>query len=189
MLAVAGSVSALMGVIRSLSSNYSMFLVFEFLDMAVGSTLFPTAFLLAIELVGPKRRVAAATIITIFYALGEAFLGFLASQVQHWRWLLRVLYAPAVLQILFVDLAGERPLAAESGCRGEGVQCAATGSADQPAPAAGGAVERSLDQQSTEAQPGQREPVSNNASRSILLAADSKLLPLLVHAHADRPGS
>ncbi|EDX11464.1 GD15012 [Drosophila simulans] len=107
MLAVAGSLSALMGVIRSLSSNYSMFLVFEFLDMAVGSTLFPTAFLLAIELVGPKRRVAAATIITIFYALGEAFLGFLASQVQHWRWLLRVLYAPAVLQILFLWILPE----------------------------------------------------------------------------------
>uniref|UniRef100_A0A6P4FLF3 Organic cation transporter protein-like n=1 Tax=Drosophila rhopaloa TaxID=1041015 RepID=A0A6P4FLF3_DRORH len=107
MLAVAGSLSALMGVIRSLSSNYPMFLVFEFLDMAVGSTLFPTAFLLAIELVGPKRRVAAATIITIFYALGEAFLGFLASQVQHWRWLLRVLYAPAVLQILFLWILPE----------------------------------------------------------------------------------
>ncbi|KAH8354067.1 hypothetical protein KR084_003795 [Drosophila pseudotakahashii] len=107
MLAVAGSLSALMGVIRSLSSSYSMFMVFEFLDMAVGSTLFPTAFLLAIELVGPKRRVAAATIITIFYALGEAFLGFLASQVQHWRWLLRVLYAPAVLQILFLWILPE----------------------------------------------------------------------------------
>ncbi|XP_034657467.1 organic cation transporter protein [Drosophila subobscura] len=102
MLAIAGALSALMGVIRSLSTNYYMFLSFEFLDMAVGSTLFPTAFLLAIELVGPKRRVAAATIITIFYSLGEAFLGFLASQVQHWRWLLRVLYAPAVLQILFL---------------------------------------------------------------------------------------
>ncbi|XP_017013613.2 organic cation transporter protein-like [Drosophila takahashii] len=107
MLAVAGSLSALMGVIRSLSSSYSMFMVFEFLDMAVGSTLFPTAFLLAIELVGPKRRVAAATIITIFYALGEAFLGFLASQVQHWRWLLRVLYVPAVLQILFLWILPE----------------------------------------------------------------------------------
>ncbi|XP_017122857.2 organic cation transporter protein isoform X1 [Drosophila elegans] len=107
MLAVAGSLSALMGVIRSLSSNYPMFLAFEFLDMAVGSTLFPTAFLLAIELVGPKRRVAAATIITIFYALGEAFLGFLASQVQHWRWLLRVLYAPAILQILFLWILPE----------------------------------------------------------------------------------
>lgn len=107
MLAYAGTLSAIMGVIRSLSSNYYMFLVFEFLDMAVGSTLFPTAFLLAIELVGPKRRVAAATIITIAYALGEAFLGFLASQVQNWRWLLRVLYAPAVLQVLFLWILPE----------------------------------------------------------------------------------
>ncbi|KAH8307302.1 hypothetical protein KR044_009704, partial [Drosophila immigrans] len=107
MLAFAGALSALMGIIRSLSSNFYMFLVFEFLDMAVGSTLFPTAFLLAIELVGPKRRVAAATIITIFYALGEAFLGFLASQVQNWRWLLRVLYAPAILQILFLWILPE----------------------------------------------------------------------------------
>ncbi|KAH8372352.1 hypothetical protein KR093_011190, partial [Drosophila rubida] len=107
MLAFAGALSALMGIVRSLSSNYYMFMVFEFLDMAVGSTLFPTAFLLAIELVGPKRRVAAATIITIFYALGEALLGFLASQVQNWRWLLRVLYAPAILQILFLWILPE----------------------------------------------------------------------------------
>ncbi|ALC44949.1 CG7458, partial [Drosophila busckii] len=107
MLAVAGALSALMGLLRSVSSNYVMFLCFEFLDMAVGSTLFPTAFLLAIELVGPKRRVAAATIITIFYALGEAFLGILASQVQNWRWLLRILYAPAILQILFLWILPE----------------------------------------------------------------------------------
>ncbi|EDW79038.2 uncharacterized protein Dwil_GK10651 [Drosophila willistoni] len=107
MLAIGGALSALMGVIRSLSTNYYMFLSFEFLDMAVGSTLFPTAFLLAIELVGPKRRVAAATIITIFYSLGEAFLGFLASQLQHWRWLLRALYAPAILQLLFLWILPE----------------------------------------------------------------------------------
>lgn len=107
MLAIAGALSAVMGVIRSLSSNYYMFLCFEFLDMAVGSTLFPTAFLLAIELVGPKRRVAAATIITIFYAIGEACLGILASQLQNWRWLLRVLYAPAILQVLFLWILPE----------------------------------------------------------------------------------
>ncbi|XP_023170597.2 organic cation transporter protein [Drosophila hydei] len=107
MLAIAGGLSALMGVIRSLSTNYAMFLCFEFLDMAVGSTLFPTAFLLAIELVGPKRRVAAATIITIFYSIGEALLGVLASQVQNWRWLLRVLYLPAILHVLFLWILPE----------------------------------------------------------------------------------
>ncbi|XP_059216864.1 organic cation transporter protein isoform X2 [Stomoxys calcitrans] len=80
-LALAGFLSSIMGIIRSFSVNYYMFLSFELLDMVVGSTLFPTAFLLAIELVGPKRRVAAATIITIFYSLGEALL-------ESVRWLL-----------------------------------------------------------------------------------------------------
>ncbi|XP_017484751.1 PREDICTED: organic cation transporter protein [Rhagoletis zephyria] len=107
MLAVGGFLSAIMGLLRSISSSYYMFIVFEFVDMAVGSTLFPTAFLLAIELVGPKRRVAAATIITIFYSLGEALLGVLAQQFQNWRNLLRVLYAPAILQILFLFILPE----------------------------------------------------------------------------------
>ncbi|XP_054734015.1 organic cation transporter protein [Anastrepha obliqua] len=107
MLAVGGFLSAVMGIIRSVSSNYYMFIVFEFIDMAVGSTLFPTAFLLAIELVGPKRRVAAATIITIFYSLGEALLGVLAQQFQNWRNLLRILYTPALLQILFLFILPE----------------------------------------------------------------------------------
>ncbi|XP_004522362.1 organic cation transporter protein isoform X2 [Ceratitis capitata] len=107
MLAVGGFLSAIMGILRSISTNYYMFIVFEFIDMAVGSTLFPTAFLLAIELVGPKRRVAAATIITIFYSLGEAFLGVLAQQFQNWRYLLRVLYTPALLQILFLFILPE----------------------------------------------------------------------------------
>lgn len=107
MLAVGGFLSAIMGILRSISTNYYMFIAFEFIDMAVGSTLFPTAFLLAIELVGPKRRVAAATIITIFYSLGEALLGVLAQQFQNWRNLLRVLYTPALLQILFLFILPE----------------------------------------------------------------------------------
>ncbi|XP_075161611.1 organic cation transporter protein [Haematobia irritans] len=107
MLAYAGFLSSIMGIIRSFSQNYYMFLSFELLDMVVGSTLFPTAFLLAIELVGPQKRVAAATIITIFYSLGEALLGVLAGQFQNWRVLLRVLYIPAALQIFFMFLLPE----------------------------------------------------------------------------------
>lgn len=107
MLAVAGFLSSIMGIIRSFSSNYYMFLAFEILDMVVGSTLFPTSFLLAIELVGPKRRVAAATIITIFYSFGESLLGVLAQEFQNWRILLRVLYIPAALHIFLLVLLPE----------------------------------------------------------------------------------
>uniref|UniRef100_A0A1A9WE24 Major facilitator superfamily (MFS) profile domain-containing protein n=1 Tax=Glossina brevipalpis TaxID=37001 RepID=A0A1A9WE24_9MUSC len=107
MLAIGGFVSSFMGLIRSFTTNYYMFLSFELLDMVAASTTYPTAFLLAIELVGPKRRVAAATIITIFYPLGEALLGILAEQFQNWRTLLRVLYLPAILQIFLLILLPE----------------------------------------------------------------------------------
>uniref|UniRef100_A0A1A9UJJ4 Major facilitator superfamily (MFS) profile domain-containing protein n=1 Tax=Glossina austeni TaxID=7395 RepID=A0A1A9UJJ4_GLOAU len=107
MLAIGGFLSSIMGLIKSFATNYSMFLTFETFDMIVGSTLYPTAFLLAIELVGPKRRVAAATIITMFYPLGEALLGVFAKQFQNWRILLRVLYAPAILHIFLLTLLPE----------------------------------------------------------------------------------
>ncbi|XP_067647016.1 organic cation/carnitine transporter 2-like [Eurosta solidaginis] len=106
-LAVCGFLSAIMGLLRSISSSYYMFITFEFLDLAVGATLYQTAFLLAIELVGLKRRVAATTIITVFYPLGEVLLAALAQKFQNWRHLLRVLYTPALLHIVFLLILPE----------------------------------------------------------------------------------
>ncbi|KAH8307305.1 hypothetical protein KR044_009705, partial [Drosophila immigrans] len=101
-LVVTGVLSALCGLARSYAPEYYSFLSFEFLDMAVGSTLFPTAFLLAIELVGPKHRVVAATFISLTYGLAEAGMGYLASYILDWRVLLRLLYTPALLHLVFI---------------------------------------------------------------------------------------
>ncbi|XP_034481942.1 organic cation transporter 1-like isoform X2 [Drosophila innubila] len=101
-LVVTGVLSALCGLARSYAPDYYSFLSFEFLDMAVGSTLFPTAFLLAIELVGPKHRVVAAMVISLTYGLAEAAMGYLASYIMDWRVLLRVLYTPALLHLIFI---------------------------------------------------------------------------------------
>ncbi|KAH8372349.1 hypothetical protein KR093_011191, partial [Drosophila rubida] len=101
-LVVTGLLSALCGLARSYAPDYYTFLSFEFLDMAVGSTLFPTAFLLAIELVGPKHRVVAATFISLTYGLAEAGMGYLASYILDWRVLLRLLYTPALLHLIFI---------------------------------------------------------------------------------------
>ncbi|XP_068142379.1 organic cation transporter protein-like [Drosophila tropicalis] len=106
-LVVTGVLSAFAGLARSHAPNYYSFLCLEFLDMAVGSTLFPTAFLMAIELVGPKHRVVAATVISLTYGLAEAGLGYLASYIRDWRILLRVLYTPALLHLLFICLLPE----------------------------------------------------------------------------------
>lgn len=101
-LIVTGVLSALSGLARSFAFDYYSFVFFEFLDMAVGSTLYPTAFLLAIELVGPKHRVVAAIGISLTYGLAESGMGLLASYLLDWRAFLRVLYAPALLHLLFI---------------------------------------------------------------------------------------
>lgn len=106
-LIVAGVLSAFAGLARSHAPEYYSFLSLEFLDMAVGSTLFPTAFLLAIELVGPKRRVIAATAISLTYGLAEASMGYLADYLRDWRVFLRALYAPALLHLIFICLLPE----------------------------------------------------------------------------------
>ncbi|XP_034109590.1 solute carrier family 22 member 7-like [Drosophila albomicans] len=101
-LVITGVLSALCGLARSYAPDYYTFLSFEFLDMAVGSTLYPTAFLLAIEFVGPKHRVVAATFISSTYGLAEAGMGYLAGYILDWRVLLRLLYTPALLHLIFI---------------------------------------------------------------------------------------
>ncbi|KAI8037786.1 hypothetical protein M5D96_009287 [Drosophila gunungcola] len=107
LLVAAGVLSSFAGLARSTAPEYYSFLSLEFLDMAVGSTLFPTAFLLAVELVGPQHRVVAATMISLTYGLAEALMGYLADFLRDWRVLLRVLYAPALLHLTFVCLLPE----------------------------------------------------------------------------------
>nr|XP_016927011.2 organic cation transporter 1-like [Drosophila suzukii] len=106
-LVTAGILSSFAGLARSHAPEYYSFLSLEFLDMAVGSTLFPTAFLLAVELVGPKHRVVAATAISLTYGLAEAFMGYLANYLRDWRVFLRVLYTPALLHLTFICLLPE----------------------------------------------------------------------------------
>jgi len=80
-------------------------------------------------------------------------------------------------------------VAAEPGRRGEGRQRPAAGRTDQQAIVARGAGGGAVGLQPTEAQPGQREPVPDHEGRALLFPADRQLLPLLVHPHADRPGT
>ncbi|XP_055855557.1 solute carrier family 22 member 3-like [Episyrphus balteatus] len=107
MLAVGGFLSALMGILRSFSTNYYMFLTFEFLDNLCGSTLYATVFILALELVGPKVRVPACSLITIFYAIGEVLLAVVAKYFPNWRTILQILYIPALGHIAFLWILPE----------------------------------------------------------------------------------
>lgn len=107
MLAVGGFLSGIMGIIRSFSLNYYMFLAFEFLDNVCGGTLYATVFILGLELVGPRVRVVACSLITIFYAIGEVLLAVVAKYYPNWRLILRIFYIPALGQIIFLWILPE----------------------------------------------------------------------------------
>ncbi|XP_061517658.1 organic cation transporter protein [Anopheles gambiae] len=100
LVSVAGS--ALFGLVRSFATSYEMFIAMEFLDPVIGSTMYTTAFILALELVGPKMRVTGNNIISCAFSFGEALLGLLAMYFRDWRVLLRILYIPGLLALPFL---------------------------------------------------------------------------------------
>ncbi|XP_059057538.1 organic cation transporter protein-like [Achroia grisella] len=96
--AVSGGV---MGLIRSFSPNYIMYLVFEFLDATLGSGVYSTGFILALEMVGLNRRVLGGNLISCTFAIGQVVLALVAWAIPDWRTLTRVLYAPSLLFVFY----------------------------------------------------------------------------------------
>ncbi|XP_055920393.1 solute carrier family 22 member 3-like [Eupeodes corollae] len=88
--------SAVLGSVRSFSPNYYVFVTLGFLDNLFGATLYPTVFILGLEIVGPKVRVVAGTSIPFCGGIGGFLLALAAKNFQNWRWIERVFYFPAL---------------------------------------------------------------------------------------------
>lgn len=99
--------SAVFGILRAYSTSYQMFLVLEFLDPAIGSTMYTTAFILALELVGPRMRVSGNNIISCAFSFAEAGLGLLAMLFRNWRTLLKALYIPGLVSLPLLWMTSE----------------------------------------------------------------------------------
>ncbi|XP_021942801.1 organic cation transporter protein-like isoform X1 [Zootermopsis nevadensis] len=106
-LIVSMILSCVMGLARSLAWSYEIFLLFEFLDPALGTGVYTSALVLGMELVGSRSRVLAATMITSFYAIGQALTGIIAWWLQNWRLILRASYLPSLLCISYYWLIPE----------------------------------------------------------------------------------
>lgn len=85
---------AIFGIARAFSTSYVLFCVLEFLDAASLSGTYVCAFLLGVELVGPKKRVLAGTIIWCFYPIGVVITAGFAWLINSWRYLIVILYLP-----------------------------------------------------------------------------------------------
>ncbi len=84
-----------------------MYAICEFLESAIVSGTYAVAFVLAMEMLGPSRRVFGGTLIACSYTIGEIVLGFIAMYTLNFRLLVRVVYCPMILILLYFWLIPE----------------------------------------------------------------------------------
>ncbi|XP_055904031.1 solute carrier family 22 member 3-like [Eupeodes corollae] len=95
-LACAALASAIIGVVRSFSINLYMFAFLGCLDNVFGSTIYGTAFVLAMEFIGPNVRSYTGTLLPMFGGISRFLLGLAAKNFLNWRLIERILYIPAL---------------------------------------------------------------------------------------------
>ncbi|XP_055855971.1 solute carrier family 22 member 7-like [Episyrphus balteatus] len=101
-LAIGGFLSAIVGVVRSFSLSYYMFLAFGFLDNVFSATLYATVFILGLELVGQKARVLSCSLLTVCTVFGKVLLAIVAKSYPNWRTILQIFYTPALAHIILL---------------------------------------------------------------------------------------
>ncbi|XP_026727663.1 organic cation transporter protein-like [Trichoplusia ni] len=106
-LSIAALMNCIFGFTRSFSTNYVMMVSLEFLEAGFGAGAYTTAFVLAMELVGPKGRVFGNTLINVVFVFGLMTLASLSWLLQDWRTLLRVIYAPSCLVFSYLWILNE----------------------------------------------------------------------------------
>ncbi|KAI8422046.1 hypothetical protein MSG28_009945 [Choristoneura fumiferana] len=90
---------ACFGLIRSWVNSYVGFTVLQFLEATFGSGIFSCAYILVMELLGPKLRVAGGATMNTFFSVGSICAGLLAWAVNDWRRLTQVMYSPMFITI------------------------------------------------------------------------------------------
>ncbi|XP_041973546.1 solute carrier family 22 member 1-like isoform X2 [Aricia agestis] len=103
-----GVMGGVIGMLRSLSPWYWLYIALEFLEAAIGDSCLP-AFVLMLEFVSKQKRVAFSSICTIGYPAGSMLFALAAWMVPYWRHLLLVLYTPALLFIFYIFFLDESP--------------------------------------------------------------------------------
>ncbi|CAH2003630.1 unnamed protein product [Acanthoscelides obtectus] len=94
--------STMVGLLRSFAANYYAYAIFEFLDTAFSGCTYGAAFVLAMEMLESKHRTLGNFALSVLYALGCVFVGLAAWFSPSWRIMLRILYTPGLLSIIFI---------------------------------------------------------------------------------------
>ncbi|XP_036333324.1 organic cation transporter protein isoform X1 [Rhagoletis pomonella] len=92
---------AITGIAQGMAWDYTSFLVFAFLNAVGTSGVYPLAFIIGVEMVGPSMREMSSIVLNYFYAVGEALVGAAAWLLHDWQLLQYALSVPPVFFIVY----------------------------------------------------------------------------------------
>lgn len=90
---------AITGIGQAMSTTYLYFALFALLNAIGTAGVFPLAFIIGVEMVGPKRREMSGIVLNYFYAIGEALVGLFAWWCKDWVALQLIVSVPPLLFI------------------------------------------------------------------------------------------
>ncbi|XP_023159895.2 organic cation transporter protein [Drosophila hydei] len=97
----------LTGIGQALAWDYSSFLAFALLNAVGTSGVYPLAFIIGVEMVGPRKREMTSIVLNYFYAVGEALLGLAAWLLSNWQILQYALSIPPLFFVVYFWLVPE----------------------------------------------------------------------------------
>ncbi|XP_023932923.1 organic cation transporter protein-like [Lingula anatina] len=97
------------GLASALAPDVDSFTFFRFVVGAADSGTFASLFVLAMELVGPSKRMLVGIVIEYFFAAGYVLVTGLAYTLRHWRHLIATISAPSFVFVSYWWLIPESP--------------------------------------------------------------------------------
>ncbi|CAG9130233.1 unnamed protein product [Plutella xylostella] len=104
---LASTACFIFGVARAFAPDYITYLVLHFLEAGFGGGLYPSAYVLSVELVSLKQRVFVSAMCNMTFVIGVVILAALAWFVDNWRTYVLLLYTPAIIAAGYVWFMNE----------------------------------------------------------------------------------
>lgn len=89
-------IQVVFGILAGISPEYITYTISRIIIGATTSGVFLVAYVLALEMVGPKDRLNAGMIIMMFFSFGYVLLAPIAYFIVNWRWLQIAITLPGV---------------------------------------------------------------------------------------------
>ncbi|XP_030022828.2 organic cation transporter protein-like [Manduca sexta] len=101
-----GITAAAMGIGRSLTNSYIVYLTLELVEGLFGDT-YSTTFTLGVEMVTKENRVMFITLMTASTSLAGILMAVIAWSLPYWRHFLMAIYAPSLIFLLYIYFLDE----------------------------------------------------------------------------------